>query len=99
MYGTTAIPVPARHGKSAYRRVKKLIRELDDTDDDEDSVTGTGGGISQFSSTASLMAPSISAVDPKKPWLKEFNHYLNTMDEIPDGLDVVQWWGVSAYLI
>jgi hypothetical protein len=98
MYGASAGPIPARQGKSAYRKVKKLIRELDDTDDEEEgpSESALAAGTSRSSSSASITAPSIASVDPKKPWLKEFNHYLNTVDKIPDSLTMVKWWGVSA---
>jgi hypothetical protein len=98
MYGTSPAPIPARQGKSAYRKIKKLIRELDDTDDEEVDITlMTEAGTSRSSSSASIStAPPLASVDPNKPWLKEFNHYLNTVDEIPDGLTVVKWWGVSA---
>ena len=27
--------------------------------------------------------------------LTEFNMYINTTDEIPEGQTIVQWWGVS----
>lgn len=33
--------------------------------------------------------------NPSKPWLKEFELYLNAVDELPDGLSIVQWWAVS----
>jgi hypothetical protein len=99
MYGANVGPAPAHQGKSVYRRVKKLIRELDDTDDDEDSVSTSAlaAGTSHSSSLASITAiPSLASIDPKKPWLKEFNYYLNTVDEIPNGLTVVKWWGVRV---
>jgi hypothetical protein len=34
--------------------------------------------------------------DPTKPWLSEFNRYLNTHDVIPEGTTVVKWWGVRT---
>ena len=35
------------------------------------------------------------AVDPQSPWLKEFNLYLHSSTSVPEGLSIVQWWGVS----
>ena len=32
--------------------------------------------------------------DSEKPWLAEFNRYLNTHDVLPEGMTVVKWWGV-----
>ena len=33
--------------------------------------------------------------DATPAWLKEFNVYINTTDEIPEGQTIIQWWGVS----
>jgi hypothetical protein len=32
--------------------------------------------------------------DSEKPWLAEFNRYLNTHDVLPEGMTIVKWWGV-----
>lgn len=32
--------------------------------------------------------------DTDKPWLAEFNRYLNTHDVLPEGMTIVEWWGV-----
>ena len=34
------------------------------------------------------------ALDPQSPWLKEFNLYLHSSASVPEGLSIVQWWGV-----
>ncbi len=34
-------------------------------------------------------------VDPSRPWLEEWNLYLNTHDIVPEGMGIVCWWGVS----
>jgi hypothetical protein len=40
--------------------------------------------------------PSTSSALPSdKPWLKEFNRYIDGEDELDDGQTVVSWWGVS----
>ena len=33
--------------------------------------------------------------DPTKPWLAEFKRYLMTHDVVPEGMLIVEWWGVS----
>ena len=35
--------------------------------------------------------------DPTKPWLAEFKHYLMTHDVVPEGMLIVEWWGVHLY--
>lgn len=30
--------------------------------------------------------------------MDEFKTYLNTIEDIPDGMDIVHWWGVSVSL-
>jgi len=32
--------------------------------------------------------------DPKKPWLKEYNLYIDVQDELTKGQSIVQWWGI-----
>ena len=34
--------------------------------------------------------------NPKKPWLKEFNQYMDAWDELADKQMIVQWWGLNA---
>ena len=36
--------------------------------------------------------------DPTKPWLAEFERYLMTHDIVPEGMLVVEWWGVCPTL-
>ncbi|KAG6838737.1 hypothetical protein C0991_009085, partial [Blastosporella zonata] len=31
--------------------------------------------------------------DLAKPWLSEFQQYLDTNDIVPDGMSIVKWWG------
>jgi hypothetical protein len=61
-------------------KINKLLRELESSDNDDSSDD---------------VGPFATQVDPTKPWLKEFEEYLNTV-ELSDGQTVVQWWGVSA---
>jgi len=34
------------------------------------------------------------ALDPAKPWMGEFKRYLDTVDVVPDNMNIVRWWGV-----
>ena len=36
-----------------------------------------------------------SAGDLMKPWLAEYQRYINTRDVVPEGMSLVEWWGVS----
>ena len=40
----------------------------------------------------------IASVNPQKPWLAEFGRYLDTVEAVPTGMGVVEWWGVSSPL-
>jgi len=62
--------------------MKALLRELDSSDE-----------YSAGDDAGSSAAPT----DPTKPWLKDFDHYLNTVDELSEGQTIVQWWGVSSF--
>lgn len=35
--------------------------------------------------------------DPSKPWLEEWNLYLQTHEVVPEGLGIVEWWGVCVF--
>jgi hypothetical protein len=81
MYGNSA-SAPSKKGKSVGR-FNKLLRELR-TDSDSDDT--------DRNDTPSASAASL---EPKEPWSKEYNMYINTIDEIPEGMTITQWWGVS----
>jgi hypothetical protein len=36
--------------------------------------------------------------DPSKPWLIEWNLYLQTHEVIPEGMGIVKWWGVGLII-
>jgi hypothetical protein len=44
---------------------------------------------------ADIDAPSSLLADSSKPWQKEFNQYLDVRDEVPEGMTLIQWWGVG----
>jgi hypothetical protein len=35
--------------------------------------------------------------DPSKPWLWEWNIYLEMHESIPDDMGIVHWWGVHLF--
>jgi hypothetical protein len=44
-------------------------------------------------------APGSTTLNDAAPaWSKDFNLYLNTADEIPEGQTLIQWWGVSLQI-
>lgn len=57
---------------------KKLALLLNDLDSDDEATT------TQASFTTDL----------SKPWMQEFNQYLNGVDDVPAGMSLIQWWGV-----
>jgi hypothetical protein len=69
--------------RGSRSRFHTLLHELDSSDDGEmsDDTPGT----------------SIAFVDATPAWLKDFNTYLNTTDEIPKEQTIVQWWGVCSH--
>ena len=74
---------PQKKYRGSHSRFRTLLHELDSSDDDglSDDAPGT----------------STAFVDAAPAWLKDFNMYLNTTDEIPEGQTIVQWWGVSLH--
>ena len=38
------------------------------------------------------------AGDVLRPWMREFNHNIQVCDEVPEGMTLVQWWGVYFHL-
>ena len=46
------------------------------------------------------LADNNPTVDPNasKPWLVEFNQYLNGTDSVPEKMSLTQWWGVSQFI-
>ena len=33
-----------------------------------------------------------------KPWLREFNQYIDGADEVPNGMSITKWWGVCLFI-
>ena len=39
------------------------------------------------------------ASDPSKPWLDEWNPYIQTHESVPEGMGIVCWWGVRHFYL
>ena|SRR5882724_4012294 len=78
-------PAQAKKGHLAASTMVKLLCKLDSSGHDSSSDDNVG--------------PSEMPADPARPWLKEFNQYLNMIDELSDGQALFQWWGVSTCVI
>jgi hypothetical protein len=66
--------------KSKTGALKKLIREVE-SDDDDNEIPNV------MASTANF--------DPLKPWLLDFRKYIDTLEAIPPpGMSTMRWWGV-----
>jgi hypothetical protein len=70
-----------RQGSGVTSKVTRLLRELSDDDTDEESQ--------EARTVSSSSAPTESQV-----WLKDFNYYVNTFDQLAENQTMVQWWGV-----
>jgi hypothetical protein len=46
--------------------------------------------------TDSSVMPS-SSEDPEKLWKREYNAYMDTIHDVPEGMSAIQWWGVCAF--
>jgi hypothetical protein len=78
--GTSSQPqqLPVKKGKISG--LKKLIRETESDDEDDDLIH-------HGQATTS---------DPSKPWWPDFNYYVETSEaKLPAGMSTIQWWGVS----
>ena len=62
-------------------KVTRLLCELSKSKDDSDAPTPLAAGV---------------LVNPWKPWLKDFNHYLNTFDQLAENQTIVQWTMVGC---
>jgi hypothetical protein len=80
MRKSVSAPQPSvKKGKASGLR--KLIRETQSYDKDEDSGPSAAA----------------AATDPTRPWRANFMNYLNTAEaKPPPGMTIIQWWGVLA---
>ncbi|PSR75311.1 hypothetical protein PHLCEN_2v9174 [Hermanssonia centrifuga] len=67
--------------KGTSIKITTLLRELSDDESDDDHPP---------SRTAELS-------DPNKPWKSEFDRYLETIEQVPEGMDIIKWWGFNAH--
>jgi hypothetical protein len=81
--GKSATAPQAHVKKGKASGLKKLIRETQSSDSDED--------IGHSAPTAPL--------DSAKPWRADFMNYMDTLEaKPPPGMSIIQWWGVCAHL-
>ena len=80
----SVVPLRTKKGQPTVSNVKGPLCKLQSSDDE-----GSGDDV----------RTSAAQADPTKPWLKEFNQYLDTTDKLSDRQTLVQWWGVSAFLV
>ncbi|KAG1802534.1 hypothetical protein EV424DRAFT_1545136 [Suillus variegatus] len=76
--------IPVEKGHTSGIKVVQLLWELSDNNNDNNMPTS--------------YAPSAatSSIDPQKPWLQDFNYYVNTFDQLAQNQSIVQWWGLNA---
>ena len=92
IYGNSEHVAPVKKGWRSRVKVMRLLRELSSDNEmpveEEDDDDG-----------ASDQLPSAIAtpVDPQKPWLKDFNYYINMSDQLAEKQTIVQWWGVGHF--
>src|SRR6266404_1794360 len=36
---------------------------------------------------------------PSKTWMNEWKAYINTVEDVPEGMEVVRWWGISNFIL
>ena len=56
--------------------------------------------LAEDSTDEEMDAPStpVTPSDTSKPWLREFNRYIEGVDEVPNGMTITKWWGVSLFV-
>lgn len=83
MYGKSAAPDLSK--KSAVR-ASSSRRQLSDDESEGEATTPAPSASARLSAADSI----------NKPWMREFNLYLDTKEHMPDDLSVIEWWGVST---
>lgn len=67
------------------RRFQTLLDALSGDEDEEPA-------------TASSSSPCASQpLDPSRPWLEDFQAFLRVVEVLPEGMGVLEWWGVRIY--
>lgn len=88
IYGNSEHVAPAKKGRGSKTKIMRLLRELSDDEMEED-------GDDDDDDASELPSAISTPVDPRKPWLKDFNYYINMFDQLAENQTIVQWWGVS----
>jgi len=88
VHGSIECIASVKKGLRSGIKVTRLLRELSDDDMDNDNSDSTPAP-----------SASVASLDPRKPWLQDFNYYVNTFDQLAENQTIVQWWGVSRLSI
>lgn len=82
LYGKDGAPKGLSNIKGNKKLAKLMAEYTSDEDEDPDAQSQS----------------ATPTIDSSKPWLHEFNQYLNGTDEVPNGMSLPSWWGVRHYL-
>ncbi|KAF8139671.1 hypothetical protein EV363DRAFT_1292094 [Boletus edulis] len=71
---------------AAYGKVKQLLRELSDDEDEDDNEN---------------IVPATSSMygDSQRPWLQKFHGYLNSKDQLVSGMSIIQCSHIVHYMV
>ncbi|KAG1717932.1 hypothetical protein EDB19DRAFT_1921620 [Suillus lakei] len=75
--------IPVKKGHTSRIKVARLLWELSDDDNNDDNMP-----------TSYALSAATSSINPQKPWLQDFNYYVNTFDQLAENQSIVQWWGI-----
>ncbi|KAG1799666.1 hypothetical protein EV424DRAFT_1545914 [Suillus variegatus] len=78
--------IPVKKGCTFGIKVVRLLWELSN-DNNNDNGDNTP--------TLYALSAATSSIDPQKPWLQDFNYYVNTFDQLAKNQSIVQWWGTD----
>ena len=88
IYGNSEHITPVKKGHRSRIQVMWLLWELsDDEMSMEDDLDDNNND--------QLPSVIVTLVDPWKPWIKDFNYYINMQNQLAEEQTIVQWWGVS----
>lgn len=48
-------------------------------------------------SDSNLAVGPSSSINPEQPWKQTYNAYIDTVHDVPEGMSIVQWWGVCQF--
>ena len=66
------------------RKGKGLNMLLRELSDDEDNMMDTRLDVQD---------------DPQRPWFRDFHAYMDVPEQVREGWNAIQWWGVSVLVL